>query len=367
MRAALEFKSVIYQGERLQVEAGAVLKIATRSDCVAVIYGPAQLIARDMEKPWRLRAEAARWICPANASETFMLRGTTFEAGGSDGGEILVDGARALILSGQVKSPPEMEAFPALKLLAAGKDRWSPLEPQPPYPLVWSFNDRRKAPQESVKLVEPEKPAPKPPELTRERTWRWILGPTFGGGGAGFDNKALKSSDLHADGGRLQLQKRRGEGSLIALLEFVSFEDNANSSYQQGTDRAFIKVNSATLQLGYRFRHDRWWSPFLRAGAGTSRARVNISFPTKNYQSDIEYEYTIINAAAGIDAYYSPGWLSWLGVYGGIDLTMARSLGSGRRSVKNEFAGGSKPAEAEDPGSLTMTSLQATLGLLVHY
>jgi hypothetical protein len=379
VRSKLEFKSAIYEGERFSLGESAVLKFITRGECVGVIYGAGQGLAPEMEKTWRIRSQAARWICPKGASDTVVLHETRFTIGGPDGGELFIDGDRMLVLSGRVDAGKG--ELPRLTLLTAsssgsgggsgaGKNiAWLRENPEPLPSAAWRFNQKRKAPAESLVFDRPIDP---PPPKAEPKTTRWIFGPTGGGGSLNFDKGALDRKALSTDGARLQLQKKRGSGSWIAFLEYVSTEDKSSScGFNTPCPEVNAHGNFLNAQVGYRFNHDRWWSQFLRVGGGINKTRINIKTQngTTSYNSDVEYEFYMLSVAYGVDAYYSPSWFSRGGLYAGIDIDAARSLARGKKNVSGEYLNGStaRPSIADEPTTLTTFNLQLMLGLMFLY
>ena len=374
MRSTLEFKTPIYEGDRFVLGDGAVLKLVSRNDCVAVIYGGAQGLAPEMEKPWRLKAPATRWICPAGAHDTVVINGARFSVGGevgsNEGGELFIDGERLLVLSGHVELVKMPGALPRLAPLVFTRDGWSRETPEPPPSSVWRMNQKRKPPVESFSFAMASDPPPPKPEAKKTR---FILGPTGGSGSMSFDKGQLDKKGLSVDGARLQMQRKRGNGSLIALVEFGSAQENSGNC-QNGCPETNAHGNFFNLQLGYRFNHDRWWSPFVRGGGGVNHARVfvNTQGAGNFFSSDVDYEFYMLSLAAGFDAYYSPRWLgigsAGGGFYGGVDIDAARSLGRGARAVKNQSSSGSLSTSlADEPWGLTTFNLQLMLGLMLLF
>lgn len=390
VKVTLDFKTPFYEGEHLRVAKAAMLKMVTRTDCTVVIYGPAQVYAPEAEKPWRAQAEAVRWICPKSAREVVSLQGVPLTVGGADGGELLSEGKKLLVLSGQVRDPADL---PRLKILALKDSQWSAVDPEEKSMVAaWNFNQSRRAPIESAKLAMPPElnQAKIEPKAEPAKTVRWTLGPVLGPAAMLFDKGTINDSNLSVNGGRLQMQRamqNSGRGSLIFVLEYLSFEDKSKNnggggstnfnvpSTWQNTHGSFLNA-----QVGYRFKHDRWWSPYVSVGGGIDHAEVtiNTNSATTNYNSDVDYEFYMLSLSGGLDAYYAPSWFRTGGVYAALGVDVARSIGRGARSVKSEYFGGSqggsngnggntKPDIADEPWALTSVNLNVNLGLMLQF
>lgn len=368
LRVKFAHKSPIFEGERFSISNGSVLKFITRNDCIAVIYGSANVLAPEMEKNWQVNSSAMRWICPIGAIDKVSFGNSTFIVGGPSGGEFFIEGNRLIVLSGHVDALKTNGEFPRLTLLTKDGQKWKRILP-PAAPIAsWKFNQSRKAPFESFLFDRPNDPTP--PKVEPKNS-RWILGPTKGGANFKLDKSDLSQNDRSIDGARLQAQFKRNRGSLIALFEFSSMGDHQSGYGPNYAPPSSIRSNLLSLQLGYRFDHDRWWSQFVRVGGGLERARItlNSNNGSNYYNSNIEYEFYMLRISYGIDAYYSPSWLSSVGIYAGIDLNAAQSVGRGARSVNNQNSnpGNANPSIADEPWALTTISGQMMLGLMLLF
>lgn len=403
MKVKIEHKFALYEGDRFAVADGSTLKFITRNDCVGVVYGPAQALTPELEKPWRIRAPALRWICPPGISETIVINNQVLDIGGIEGGEILYDSNRLLNLHGQVIATHSKQKLAPLTTHLLDGQIWRPLpstikeENKESLRLIqleaWKFNQRRKSPSES-NLV--EKPADAPPKIRIAREQRWIIGPTGGGGSVNFDNSELNQKDRSIGGGRFQFQKKRNQGSWITLIEFSSMndrEEQGQNNYSGNFRPISTRSNLSSLQFGYRFNHESWWSQFIRLGGGLERTRININSNSgsNSYNSDIEYDFYMVRLSYGLDAFYSPSWLFFNqtssansthsnsgsgnnsgfdgGFYAGIDFNIGQSLWRSDRNVKNENWNIStkKPPVAAEPWRLTTASIQMMFGLILLF
>lgn len=362
MRTPLEFKSIFYEDERLHLDDGAMLKIVTRNDCTAVLYGEAQALTPNVEKPWRVKSRAIRWLCPKGAKDSFVIRGARFDV---DGGELLLDGRQLLILRGKVTTPGNPTELPVMKLLEADGISWKPQQPEPHPFRLWSFNQERKAPQESVQI-------PQPPRPVAVKKTRWGVGPTGGNQNLDFDKGNLSKSGRGGDGGRIFSHWQKNKGSLMFIYNSITFEDRGNnsSSGAQPTNGTFQRTSLNTLLAGYRLYHQKPFSPYFLAGGGSARTRafINQNQSPYNYNAEIDYEFYVATIALGVDAFYSPSWLPWLGIYGGAEVNYTRSLWRGARSVYHEFNNGSQlPPDAIEPWNLSMGGPQIMIGAILLF
>ena len=363
-RTPLKFQSTLHEGERFATDAGATLKFVARSECTAVVYGESQGQTPNMELPWRLNAESARWICPPSTRETVLIGEDRFEI---EGGEFLIDKTRLLVLRGRVAVGSGAEAaleLPTQKLLTRQTDGWKETQTEVSSSLaIWEFNRSLKPPAESTDLPEPERP----PAIKNTRV---ILGPMGGGGGTHFDNKEIDSDDLGGNGARLQVQRKFGRGSLLASISYLDLEKDSQKNQVGVTppDGIYSRASVFSVEAGYRMYHEKWWSPYARGGLGVAKAKVNIqAFQSANYGSNIEYEFYVATVAAGMDLYYSPRRLSWFGVYTGAEIHLPTSFAKAGRTVNHESTSGTKPKSADEPGSLTTTALQLIFGLMILF
>ena len=357
----VEHGTPIYENDRIQLGADAILKFVTRPSCVGVAYGPGVVLAAHRELAWRIQAQALRWICPEGAHETFVLDGAQVDV--QPGSEVLVDGRRLLILRGGVSSDSKLLAATTQPVLfgLSGKI-WSPSDSATALDL-WNLNHSRIPPLESLPWVRPR-------DADRPIQSRYVLGPLGGPGGVRYDNSDINQNDLDGDGARLQGQWRRGERSLIAALTYRNAR-NSSQNNQQGPPTAShsSELDLFIVEMGYRTHHDRWWSPYYRAGVGRAKAKVQISRPDFGYYSRNEYDFYVVSAAGGIDVFLTPSWLRSVALYGGLEGQVIQSVARDQRKQLDAPGGNPSgtPSEAQEPWSLTSFGVNVMLGLALQF
>jgi hypothetical protein len=364
-RSSLGFRSLLHEGDRVRVAASSTLKIVTREGCTAVVYGPAQITTPIGKKPWRIQGAAVRWICPENRSDNFVHNQSRFQV---HSGDVLVDGAKALALNGRITVfNPEPLPLETMKLYRNQKKSWALDSPQPHAYELWLLNESRTAPKESRDLAKPDGPPGS----------RLIFSPMSGAGLSTYDVGYLDETSLELNGARIQLQRpwqtSRGQGSLIASFMARGMRDLA----KQGEPDKPSPIGTATdsdlfaLELGYRFDHARWWSPVVRAGLGVQHIQVQINRSDIGFFDRTEYKFYCVMASAGLEAQYSPRFISWLGLYAGAELQVIQSLvrdgAVNKLDHGNYGTGNDTPPEAREPWRLTNISGQFMLGLFLQF
>ncbi len=326
IRAPLSFQDALYEGDRIRVAKGAHAKLALKSGCVLAVYGAAQAVAPNLEKPWRIRAEGLRAICPDRVAQPLSFRGSMIDV---NGGEILISGSRLLILRGSPAARGLDSARP-LTMFELSKGVWKAVSPAPTALEAFEFNQSRPAPKESVALEKPAKPAsPKQPPTTR-----LMIGPMLGGGSFMHDHKAYNDSGMTADGGRIQAHFKSGDRSvIIAVTPFLSLDSRGGgpchgNGCPPAPGESIARLELATLEAGLRFRHSGWWSPYARVGLMFAQNRVTVRETDGNFYHH-RIEHYGITAAGGADAYWRPSWLPWFGLYANGEIFAARALLSG--------------------------------------
>lgn len=372
-RTPLSFQMPLYEGERLQVAPGSTLKIVTRSGCTAVFYEQSRVVTPHVDKPWRVRAKALRWICPEGSGEKVELGPALLQIDAQSGGEFVLNDSRLLVLRGSVNSQVaekgQPQALPNHRLLefrdpktpGAPTAQWVSVEPEPSPYETWLFNEQLDSPKESQVLEKPDRPI----------TSRWILTPVIGRGQIQYDQSGLNQKDLNGDGARIQMQHRWNAGSLIVAIAFWGLRDKSRQSSPGNPPPpgASSEIESFVLDAGYRFSHDRWWSPYFRAGLSVDKAKVQISRPDINYYSHSEYPFYSLTGSFGIDAMYRPRWLNWFGLYAAAEAFLTQSLGRGARSNldNNNWYTGPLPSEANEPWRLTEFGARIMLGTMLQF
>lgn len=366
LRTPLAHRSTIYEGERLSSGKKSIVKIVTRGDCILVIYGESQILAPNMEMPWRIQAESLRWICPEGSKVTFRTRNLDHEL---ESGEVLIDRRRLLVLKGKARggettlSPRKIYKFDGNIWIFAMKESTDAN--------MYSLNKSQKPPKESTEL-----PPPPPPRI---KDTRFILGPVGAfAQSAKYDVDDLNKSGLDGGGFRLQVHRKAANaGSWIAALSFIETNEKNQNYVQNVTPPNGVSSQIKTFagEFGYRFQHERYFSTYVRSGIAQSKAKINVSQYNATssfaggYGSDTEYEFYMLTLAAGVDAFYSPGWLDWLGIYAAIEANAARSLFTGTKTLTRENINPSngKPSVGTSPTSLTTFGGAFMLGLMIQY
>ena len=367
-KTALEFKSSLFEGERFIIGKNSSVKFVTRENCTVVVYSnssEAQVLTPLIEKPWRIKSDGLRWICPADAREVISFRGTTIELMPSAAGsEFLIDGNRLLVLRGQIQSASDEKVLASGKLYHFQDKKWQAVEPELSAYELWRVNQSSPPPKESMDWPVPDKPI----------TSRWILTPQFGSGRVYYDNHDLNQDQLTSNGARIQMQRRWGEGSLIATVSFHEAQDKSKQGSQDSPQPQGVSndLNLFTLEAGYRFHHEKWWSPFVRFGVGADKAKIQIARQDVNYYSGYNYQFYTVNAAFGIDSLYRPKWLNWFGLYAGADIDIAQSVArdaarSNDSGSGNNSGNSSPPPEANEPWRLTEIYAEIMLGAFLQF
>ena len=364
IRVPIGYLAEIHESDRLAVDEGAALKIATRSGCAVVLYGPSRALAPEGDRGWRFTGGAIRVACPSSETAfAFEFEGGSWTV--KPKGEVLVDSTRALAL----QEPVARNGAPirARQLyIARGA---TPLEPAPLSSAGYDFNDSHTPPRESVAWPRPAAP-PRPRAPSRNRI---ALTPKFGSGRLIAENWDRGQEDLPADGGLLQYQREIGGRSLIIAVSMEGFGNRDSNGGNGQSPKSGISHNLETFSLegGLRFSHKRWWSPYVRAGVQFSSDRVNVERQTDfNYSSNGDYKRYGLVATAGIDAQWSPSWLRWVGLYGGAEARAAQTVLDGGVFNFQRYGnpGGTVPPEDRARDGYT-TTLAAMLfaGLFVQF
>lgn len=351
----------LYDGDRIEMTAGSLLKLATRSGCIIVLQGRGALLAPKSAGPvtsrtFRMRAtDSSRVICGAgHADETFRI-GVFDSATASFSlatGEVLVRGDRAMLVNG------------------AATLRGKPLEPRTVVSLVngapvemsgdqlRSFDLDAKPPRESYRWPQPEK----------KRSTRLMFGALQGAEILNYDYPALSQRGLKEDGARLQAQVRTENGrAVIAAISVYSAQDHSrqgamNSPPPAGVDN---EVDTVLVEIGERFQADRWWSPYFRVGGGYEKAKIG--FESENFSySRYGYEFYVLSAAYGIDAHWTPLFLKPIGFFASAEGQVLQSILRGGRI--NENSGFYQSANAPpEPWRLTTVNLSLNFGLELFF
>lgn len=348
-RTPLRFQDALYEGDRVRVERGAYAKLILKSGCIFVVYGDAQALAPNREKPWRVHAEGLRAICPETSRQTVSFRGSMIEVGGS---EVLISGNRLLVLRGAPAAKGLQGAKP-LSLFASVKGGWAAVTPAPGPAEAYQFHQSRPAPSESVALNKPE--APKAPK--RPATTRLLFGPVLGNGSFMHDHKTYNDSSMQVEGGRIQAHFKSGDRSvIIAVTPQLSLDGREENEPCSGTScppapgETIANMELSAIEGGVRFSHAGWWSPYVRGGLMYAQNRIMLRETNGNFYRH-RVEHYGVTLAAGADAYWRP--LSWFGLYANGEIFAARAIFTGADRDESACAtcGFVPPPPAADPAN----------------
>lgn len=362
-KTPLVYGDVVYEKERILLEKDAVAKLVMRNACVGVFYGEGKVLAPAPGKPWQAINEAVRWLCPETKSpQLHLIKGQTIDVNGS---EVLISGNRLLILRGEPKGAGLQKAK-SLETYSLEKTGWVLVNPQPSPEDRFAFNARFKAPKESVKLAKPDEPKrERPPAKTRI-----LVGPF--GGGANFLHDVSAQSDHSAEsnGGRIQYHRQRGDGSLIiAVAPHSEVRDETQTYFNHPPPgESSAQINMTSLELGWRFNHLRWWSPYVRGGLAHFSNRFTFRDVNQTMSSgyySYRYEHLGVNATVGIDAYFRPKFIPWFGLYGGFEGFIARTFAKLGDPESDNFT---NPNPPDWMGyNYTLTGAQISLGFIFQF
>lgn len=209
-------------------------------------------------------------------------------------------------------------------------------------------------PEKQANLIPTE--AAKP---TLDRSRRWVLAL-----GQGSGRIKHSSSDLDGDGKengtlRLQLQARHKKKSWIGALALGNLGDQSFNSHGVKNSLSFL-----TAEGGVRFRHERWWSPYVRGGLAYAENAIEFQQYGTGNRSNENRRYILILATAGIDTFYLP-WEK-VGFYGAAEVTLYQSLFKGSQDTENQT--GSKPPLANSSDDrLHSFGLNFNLGVVAYF
>lgn len=364
IRVPVAYMAEVHESDRLAVDEGGALKIATRSGCVVVLYGPSHALAPEPGRGWRFTGGTVRVACPASdTSFAFEFESANWIV--KPKGEVLVDATRALAL----QEPVARNGAPIRARQIYMARGASPLEPAPPSLAGHDFNDSHTPPRESIAWPRPVAP-PRPHAPPRNRI---AMTPKFISGRLITENWDRGQENLPGDGGLLQYQREIGGRSLIVAvsMEGLGNRDRNEGSAQSPKSGITHNLETFSLEGGVRFSHKRWWSPYVRAGVQFSSDRVNVERQADfNYSSNGEYKRYGLVATAGIDAHWSPSWMRWVGVYGGAEARAAQTVLDGGVFNFQRYGNTGAAVPPEDKArDGYMTTLTASLfaGLFVQF
>jgi hypothetical protein len=372
-RAPLTFKSPVYEREKILVERNGVAKFVSSSMCIAVVYGNSLVQAPHADRGWSLKSNSFRWICGPGQSDTLRLKDKVFTV--SDA-EIFYHNGRLLVIRGSVTIEDEPAPLSARKIFQLEKERFTDITSKYTALDLWNFNQQEKPPKEGALWAQPAKPAPaaKPTRPPAPFTKRFIFGPILGGGGSiSSGSDARKQDNNDVSGAHLQGHFKFKDKSLIIMFGYreLMHPDSKGQSNTPVTG-ARSETDLYHLDVGVRFKHDRWWSPYARVGLGQHKLKLFINRSDAAFSEDRTLEYYDLTAAGGLDAKVSL-WPRWFGLYGAIELQLTQSLLKGANRLRNEYKDPSNtnyqvPAEAMNiPGSLFTTALLFRLGIMAQF
>ncbi len=346
------YQTPIYEGDRLESTSGAVTKIATRSSCLVVSRGQGAAAAPSEKKPWRFRAESIRIICSEKPlAETFGISNVPFSI---KRGEALIldEPLRAMSLSGQVHV--RSKALELRKLYAVGATV-TEISPQPNENELRQLNLKERPPHESTEW----------PEIAKPPTVRVIFGPVFGGDQVLYDASDLSQKGMSGNGPRLQLHFRtQADHSIIvsATSRESTDKDRESGPNRQPADGVNSHLEFLLLEGGYRYHHDKWWSPFFKFGGCSAKSRIAVQNNFNgNLNSQNTYTFYVASASFGVDANLLPKFLSPFGFYASAEAQAIQSLWRDSARVSNY---GNQNGSQEP---YRLTSFDITLGLGVQY
>lgn len=361
-RSDLQFQTPLYEGDRVDTTAGTALKVATRNGCIFVLRGEGTLVAPVDAKAWRVRRSSVRILCEGrSANETFGVANLPLVM---KNGEVLFVDKRVMLVDGAASYMGH--ALALRKLYAAEGNSLKEVSPQPNESDLRELNVNEKPPREAY-----DWPAKAPVQPEKVYTSRFMLGPVMGGDGVIYDNTDYAQGGLRGGGGRLQLHfKRSNDTSLIVALttrESGKYWDETGP-FSPPPLGAQNTVEFHTLEIGLRQAHDRWWSPFVRAGLGAAKAKIGYSAANAGggtSYSRYAYEFYVVNATWGLDAHLTPRFLRPFGLYASAEATVVQSFHRGAR--QNENAGSFQTYTPDEPWRLSGFDVLASAGLEVDF
>lgn len=354
----LHFRDPLYEGDRVELNPrrGRIVKLQFREGCLVALYAEREkaVLSPPLEgELWKFRAEALRAIAPTSAACEFLYKGAKVSLAANS--EVFFDGARLLAPRGTVQASPLQTplANDAVYQFDARHRNWEKTAEKTPY----EFHDVRKLMAESTRIPEP----PSTP---------WIrvgFGPEFGGSDTTFDQSYLDSRNNSAEGVRVQVQKRWGERSLIAMLHYRNNDRESNGPTPPNSSR--IRSDFFGGEVGMRFSHERWWSPFVRVGFGREQPRTEVSYPSQSYYRSERLEFHSLSAAFGMDSILTPRNLGWLAVYSSAEVHLTKSIARGaKENLSTSGANSSASGDfTNEPWSVSTFGLIVHLGLMIQF
>ena len=373
---SVKYSTPIYEDTKIKLEPAANIKFVTKQNCVVVVYGEGVFSGPQGEKPWVINTKAARFICSSQNEEKFVFHGVEV----TPLGETLIEASgKIFVVTGSAKLSKPLASRKIYQISKAGINLdASAQSPQAHY----DFDNLYKVPKEGEKLQKPKALVP--------AKYRISFGPEFGKALLIHANGYLNHYNYFASGPRLQysFRKRESEGAYIIGLRFLSVEENKNNGNyyggggnSPGYSSASDRLRSYSIDGGYRFNFDRWWSPFFHAGLSWMRNELSISSNTgsggsgcggncSGYYSDQSLDYFGITAGFGYDFLLRPSWLGGLGFFGSAELELNQTVHPTTNAVRSIYvpSTGSVPNEAtNEHGPISNFNGLMHLGLMYQW
>lgn len=354
----LHFRDPLYEGDRIELSPrrGHIAKVQLRNGCLIALYADREkaVLSPPLEgEPWKLRSEALRAIAAKTAPCEFLYKGAKVSLAADS--EVFFDGSKVLAPRGVVQvSPLSLPLSSDSVYHFDSRHRtWEKTDEKTPY----EFHDTRKLMAESTRIPEP----PSTPWL------RIAIGPEFGGSDTVFDQSYLDSRGNSVEGVRAQVQTRWGDRSIIAMLHYRSNDNESYGPTAPNTSRT--RTDFLGGEVGIRFSHERWWSPFVRFGFGREQPKTDVSYPSQSYYRSERLEFHSLSAALGLDAVLTPRGLRWFAFYSSAELHITQSLARGAKenlnanSMNNSATGDF----TNEPWSVSTFGLLVHLGLMLQF
>lgn len=354
----LHFRDPLYEGDRIELipRRGHIAKVQLRNGCLIALYADREkaILSPPLEgELWKFRSEALRAIADKTTSCEFLYKGAKVVLAADS--EVLFDGRKVLAPRGVVQVSPLATPLSSDSLYQFDNQRrnWEKTDEKTPY----EFHDSRKLMAESTRIPEP----PSTPWL------RIAIGPEFGGSDTTFDQSYLNSRGNSVEGVRTQVQTRWGDRSIVTMLHYRNNENESYGPTPPNTSRT--RTDFLGGEVGIRFSHERWWSPFARIGFGREQPKTDVSYPSQSYYRSERIEFYSLAAALGIDAVLTPRGLRWFAFYSSAELHMTQSLArSAKENLNTSSANTSATGDVtNEPWSVNTFGLLVHLGLMIQF
>lgn len=356
----------IYDDQHFTTENDSILKLVSKSGCIFTIYGEGQSAAPQEEKPWRIVSQALRVICKGNLkSEKYMFHGVEFQTQG----EALLDkSGKILILSGSSSS--REQNLKAQKIYQYSNSSF--VNQESTSENIYAWNEKFKAPQESLKLTKPQ-----PAKLPENRLQFHV---DFGPAIVIHANSLLNHYDYNTGGApRLEYVRKRANDSAYIYGMTVTETKRKGENYTQ--EYTSDQITSFILDFGYRPNFHKWNSSFIKAGIMWERNEMEVNTSPCNYQYSNNcqsayherrrLDYFGINLSVGYEALMRPAFLSGFGIYSAVSLNLLQTIHSttdanvdGNYSRTNVTV---PDAATNEHGLISIVNAQLNLGILYEF